>query len=326
MGANDLCSSLFCGPLFIVGRPRSGTKLLRTLLNEHLDVSIPPAETHFIVPAIKRYGLQPRLDGGHRFEKFYAELAGSTFYRNMKSMGKILSKAQLQSADLSSWASICEVILKFYGPKGLEHAALWGDKTPSYLTHMALLKRAFPAARFLHILRDPRDYCLSMLKVWGRNSLLSAELWRNDIQAARQVGEQLGEDYAEIRFEKLLSAPEETLRAVCAFVGIDYLPAMVNMSLPSENLGDATGQRRIVDSNQQKYLSQFAPDTVRRIEEIVYPLAIELGYTPCFATHFSPLYPTETIFLRFQDGMAWTKFHFDEKGIRQGLAYLYRSL
>jgi hypothetical protein len=321
MGTHD-----FCGPLFVVGRPRSGTKLLRTLLNEHPDVSIPPAETHFIVPAIKRYGLEPKLDHERRFEKFYVELAGSTFYRNMKSMGRVLSKAQLQNADLNSWASLCEVILKFYGPKGLEHAAIWGDKTPSYLTHMALLKRAFPAARFLHIVRDPRDYCLSMRKVWGRNPLLSAELWRADIQSARQAGEPLGNDYAEVRFERLLSAPEETLCSVCAFIGIDYLPSMVNMSLPSENLGDATGHRRIVDSNQQKYLSQFAPNTVRRIEEIVYPLATELGYTPHFATHFAPLYPAEVLFLRLQDSMAWSKFHFDEKGIRQGLAYLYRSL
>jgi hypothetical protein len=98
------------------------------------------------------------------------------------------------------------------------------------------------------------------------------------------------------------------------------------MSMPAENLGDATGHTRIVNSNQQKYLSHFAPNTVRLIEEVVYPLAMELGYTPYFATRFSPLHPTKALFLWFQDGIAWTRFHFEEKGIRQGLAYLYRSL
>lgn len=112
---------------------------------------------------------------------------------------------------------------------------------------------------------------------------------------------------------------------VCDFIGIDFLPSMINMSKPSENLGDTTGNTHIVVSNQHKYASQLPEHTIKRIEEIVYPLALELHYAPEFATDFRPLLPTRVLLLKVQDGIAWTMFHFGEKGIRRGLEYLYHS-
>lgn len=314
------------GPLFVVGRPRSGTKLLRSLLNQHPTISIPVVETHFIAPAIRRFGVQPMLSSPSRFAQFYAEFSGSTFYMDMKAKGLVLAADQLAGrADLDSWASLINVILGFYGPKGLDHGGLLGDKTPSYLTHMLLLKHVLPEARFVHIIRDPRDYCLSMHKAWGRNLLRAAELWRREVQQARQTGRGLGPDYREVQFETLLSAPAQTLRGLCSFLGIEFDPAMVDLSMPAENLGDATGQSRIMDGNRQKFLSQLSPATVKRIEEVVYPVAGQLGYAPQFAEHFRPLHPTEAFLFKLQDGMGWTKFHIKEKGLRQGVEYLYRS-
>jgi hypothetical protein len=230
-----------------------------------------------------------------------------------------------RAADLDSWASIVDLVLRFYGPKGEDHAGIVGDKSPSYLTHLPLLKDAFPGARFLHIIRDPRDHCLSMHKVWGRNLLRAAELWRRDVRKARKAGQQLGQHYAEMRFEMLLAQPEATLRLVCTFLDIAFDPAMAQLSMPAENLGDTTGQSQIVDSNQRKYLSQLSPTVIKRIEEVVYPLATELGYAPQFADHFHPLHPAAAFFFKLQDGMGWTKFHIQEKGLRQGVEYLYRS-
>lgn len=315
------------GPLFIVGRPRSGTKLLRQLLNEHPEVNIPLYETHFIVPAIRRFGLQPRLHDDKRFDIFFAGVARSNFYKNMQAEGLVLSAEYLrQIADLDSWPSIFEVILKFYGPKGSDHTGIWGDKTPSYLPDIGLLDRVFPGAHFLHILRDPRDCCLSMQKVWGRDLWITADIWQNEVRQARQSGQQIGPRYTEVRFEALLSNPEETLQTGCDFLGIDYLPSMTHLSAPAENLGDATGYSRIVSTNQQKYLSQLAPEQIKRIEEIVYTTAVDLGYELHYAQYPRPLQPGEAVVRKLQDRIAWAKFHLQGKGLRHGLAYLYRSL
>jgi hypothetical protein len=317
----------FTGPLFLVGRPRSGTKLLRTLLNQHPAVSIPVHETHFIVPMVKRFGLSPNLQDARRYQRFFRALAGSSFYHVMQAEGLTLAVDYLpRVADLNAWPSICEAILKFYGPAGPDHEGVWGDKTPGYLKQIGYLARAFPGARFIHIVRDPRDCCLSTHKVWGRSILLVAELWRRDIERARVAGRGLGERYYEVHFETLLSRSADTLQQICAFIGIDYRPEMMELSTPAENLGDAAGHRQIVASNQRKYLAQLPEATVRRIEEIVYPVATQLGYAPVFATGFRPLHRAEALWLTLYDRFAWTRFHMDEKGVRQGLAFLSRSL
>ncbi|MBI4602227.1 MAG: sulfotransferase, partial [Planctomycetes bacterium] len=138
----------FTGPLFVVGAPRSGTKLLRDLLNQHPRIGIPVAETHFIPGLVRRHGNPPRLEAAGGLEGLHREIRDTAFSWHMRRFGQEMPLERLEAVeDRSSWAAILEAVLRFYAPGGKAPGFIFGDKTPSYLSHLRLLKEVFPPAR-----------------------------------------------------------------------------------------------------------------------------------------------------------------------------------
>ncbi|MEW5985387.1 MAG: sulfotransferase [Chloroflexota bacterium] len=315
--------SAFSGPLFIVGMPRSGSKLLRELLNQHPQIGLPPAESHFIPYFIRRFGNPPPFQQAKEWHHFFQDFERTAFYWHTKREGRTLTMDELaRSADLSSWPSILQTILTWYAPPGKAAGFVWGDKTPGYVNHLALLKGLFPAARFLHVIRDPRDVALSAHKTWGKSLYRAAESWRVTLLVARRQAALMGGAYHELFYEELLAEPERVLRPVCDFLERDFVPAMTQLARPVEMLGDARGRLDIVADNQGKYRQELTAAQVRRIEEIVYPLlASDTPYQVCSATAFRPLSPLARRWLAWLDGWAAVRFHVGEKGLRPGLRY-----
>ncbi len=169
----------FRGPLFVVGFPRSDTKLMRALLNLHPQVSLTLAESQFIPYFLKTFGGHPALYEPARLNCFLNAFRGSTFYQTMQKAGYGFDeKTFIESADLGSWPSIFEALLRPFGARPHCPEAIWGDKTPGYLNHLGPLKRLFPSAKFIHMIRDPRDYCLSIRESWGKHPWRAAYRWQ----------------------------------------------------------------------------------------------------------------------------------------------------
>ena len=315
----------FYGPLFIVGLPRSGKKLLRDLLNENPIIGIPIMETSFIPYMIDLFGRPPRFDDEYEFDHFYKEFTQSDFYWFFARVGRVLSKEDLGSGvEKTSWRSIFEFILKSYAPEGRSENFIWGEKTPAYLLHMPLLKELYPEARFLHVIRDPRDHSHSCKKVFGKSLLRAAEVWREEVNAARVDSLQLGADYMEVFYESLLIDPEKVLSNVCEFLGCAFVPSMTRLTRAPEGFGDTGGQVRIVSDNRNKYLTQLTPSQVMRIEEIVCPVATATGYELENDVEFKPVEPNMLKMLTLYDGWASLKFTVFQYGLRQGFRMFFR--
>ena len=312
----------FKGPLFIIGMPRSGTKLIRDILNRHPNIGIPVIESHFIPYMIRKFGNPPNLAPEGEFDRFYGEFSNTSFFWDAQALGKSIPKEYLRKrVDLSSWSSILETILRFYSPKKETDGFIWGDKTPGYLNHMKLLKKLFPQARFLHIIRDPRDYALSVKKTWGKSLYRAADTWRYTIQSAKSVGQKIGEDYQEVHYEELITKPEEVLLEICKFLECEFTPAMLTLDQPAEDYGDTRGSQEIVSNNLGKYKNELNSMIIKRIEEIVYPIAKLLGYTLHYACRHKPLNPIHLKILNLYDGWASVNFHIHERGMILGLMY-----
>ena len=144
----------FLGPLFIVGMHRSGTKLIRDLLNQHPRISIPTIESYCIPYLINQFGNPPKFEDDNEFQNFYDALTKTTFFSNMQSMGFTVSKAYLDKniVDRRSWSEIFEVIFRFYIPQEENKDVIWGDKTPQYLSRLRFLKALYPQAKFILII------------------------------------------------------------------------------------------------------------------------------------------------------------------------------
>lgn len=236
----------------------------------------------------------------------------------------MLSTDELRrSADLSSWPSVFEAILRHHAPAPASSDVIWGDKSPSYLTDLPLLKRLYPGARVIHIVRDPRDQALSANEAWGKHVLRSAERWRRDVQAARTAGARLDGDYVEVHFEDLISQPEQTIERLCHFVDVQYGEGMTSLTMSHEDKGSAVGALRVVAGASGRHTSLLDATTIRRIDEIVAPVAHELGYAPAEPVRFRPLPAWRGALYRVHDGATITKSYFEDDGLRHSLVHLW---
>lgn len=269
----------FSGPLFIVGMPRSGTKLLRSLLNKHPRISIPAVESEFLPYWIKNWKKFGSLSDRYAFKNFYSKVTNSAYFFYMKEKGNLIEE--------NFWYNYC----KNYTVKGIYEALIrhdaaapyksniiWGDKSPSYIRYLPLLKANFPKSRFIHIVRDARDYCLSINKAWNKNMLRAAQRWYDDITKLEYDSKRLYIEYLEIRYEDLIVQPVSVLKEICIFLNIPYSEDMSFLSKPSENLGDAKGLNQIRQNNFNKYKKEMDEAVRRKIEDITWPLLVSHGY------------------------------------------------
>jgi hypothetical protein len=145
-----------------------------------------------------------------------------------------------------------------------------------YAKHVPALAGGFPDATILHIIRDGRDAAMSLREQWfapGKGMTSLAQDWCDHVRAARDAGQRLGSRYVEIRFEDLVSAPENTLRELCKRLGWRYDAAMArhheraaeriaeHEGRPVEVVGFALSRER---RQAQQASAQHRPD-IRRI-------------------------------------------------------------
>ena len=305
----------FSGPLFVVGMPRSGTKLVRALLNQHSGIGLTTAESHFIPFLVRRYGNPPPFRDSIDVEDLLRELGTTPFAAALRRDGRWPEPALLApSVDPRSWASILERLLRACGSKPDRPDLVWGDKTPGYVSHLPLLAEIFPGARFLHVLRDPRDHCLSVKKSFGKDPIRAADRWRVSVERARRDGASLPAAYLELRYEVLLEDPERAMREVCAFVGVDYENRMIQLESSQEDLGDARGHGGIVRGNSGKWRQGLGARDVERIESIVGEVATAAGYRLTYPGRGTRLGRVERAYRRLKDGVPTLLHHVRHAG------------
>jgi hypothetical protein len=208
----------------IVGSPRSGTTLLRFMLDSHSELTIPP-ETGFLT-------LLPQLRGGSdRLRKRF-------FHAVINHPQPFAAWPDFEIPEEAFWTALSE-ITPFTISEGLRafyrlYAARmgkprWGDKTPLYCRELDAIRRVLPEGRFVHIIRDGRDTALSLRRMWfspGWEIETQAAYWRKNILSARRDG--LGRpDYMEVRYEDLVLSTRAALERICAFTELSYEDAML---------------------------------------------------------------------------------------------------
>ena len=307
-------------PLFIVGMPRSGTKLLRNLLNNHSRISIPTAETLFIPDFINKYGWNPDFSAA-TIHKFIKDLKNTHFYYYMSGRGYVFDEQDfIKNTDLKSWYAIFQYILKYYAPEQGENI-IWGDKSPNYINHIPLIKRIFTDSYIIHIIRDPRDYVLSMKKAWGKNMYLAAANWNRSMIKAKEDGMKAPADCMEIKYENLLENPLSCLKEICGFLNLPFEKEMGNLKAPTENIGDTKEKITIVRNNKAKYIEKMSEKKIRKIESLCYQGMGIMSYQIQLAKeqHVLPFYKNKIY--RYMDIINRLIFNIKTHGIINGVKF-----
>lgn len=209
----------------IVGAPRSGTTMLRFMLDAHSQLAIPP-ETWFLPPA----GDLMRKAGSDRdrFFEFIIRFPASAPAWNDFHVPAAAFRARLARLEPFTVPDGLRLFYRMYAERFQKPR--WGDKTPAYALHMSVIAGILPEARFIHIIRDGRDVAVSLRQRWfspGHAIKVQAKHWRDHVEAARQQG-RAGLPYLELRYEDLVRDPLPHLKRVCAFIELDFEPGMVS--------------------------------------------------------------------------------------------------
>ncbi len=206
---------------FIVGVGRSGTTMLRLMLDAHPDLTIPP-ETHFVPDLIDA------IQTGASRDKAVETM---TAVRQWGDLG--IEPEEV----LERWRALDEfapgpALRSFYAIyTERQGKPRWGDKTPIYVKNMLRIESALPEARFIHVIRDGRDVALSR---WKRTlgdkepapAAQVAEGWQRRIRRAQRQGAKLNH-YLELRYEDLVTDTEPNLRRIAEFLELDWDPVMM---------------------------------------------------------------------------------------------------
>ena len=216
-------------PFFIVGFQRSGTTLLRLMLNEHPDLAIPHDSAE----------LWPT----------YAKLA-STAYRGLAAIEDVRRMIEdlLLEPRVHAWqtalprqalfaeplpSSFAGVMQRFHEVYARAHGkSRWGDKNTGTLVELDRLNAEFPRCQIIHLVRDGRDCAQSHRSKhypYGYENVLRVALeWREQVTLCHKMGTMLPrERFFELRYEDLLADPTTALTTLCTFLNVPFSPRML---------------------------------------------------------------------------------------------------
>lgn len=218
-------------PIFVIGSERSGTTLIMAILGCHPRLAVPEVAWYYprFRPYLFTYG---DIGESDNFRTLAHEMAYGlrTPYWGMDvnpaTFGIEIAERAL--AIEQSFRGIVAAMFETYAAQAGKPR--WGEKTPYNLFYISEILEDFPNAQIVNIYRDGRDVCAEFLDAsFGpTNIYAAAELWRDGQEAVRPWRDKLPADqWYDIKYEDFVADPVSQLKSLCAFLGEDYDPAML---------------------------------------------------------------------------------------------------
>jgi hypothetical protein len=277
---------------------------VRALLNAHDAIWI-SGETHYfddLRPRLPGAGAAP-LEGEarDRCERYFLALSHRAFGQDGDPEESRVDAGELRAlaAELGGtgdayFEALCRLRAQLHGR---EH---WGEKTPRHVYRIDALLQAFPDAKVVCLVRDPRAVVASYRDWHGAadrrdveesaelsadrertrrsfNVVLMSLLWRGVARASFAAVRKHGGERVRIqRFERLADAPETEVRELCAWLGLEYDPAL--LEIPVVNSSYATAGAGVSSEPVARWRKTLSPDEVAVVQSCCGALMDELGY------------------------------------------------
>lgn len=221
-------------PIFIVGSERSGTTMLRLILNEHQNIALPP-QTKFTRKILKRksiFGNLEKLKNRQKMTDWMIEKSRNT---KLIDLGLDINDLRRQLDRQTTLGGVFRSV--FYSYAKQRNKNRWGDKRPYYIRFIPELLECFPDAKIIHIIRDGRDCVASLKRMtwWKKHPVYSMLNWRFAIRKGYQARKRFPHQYYEIKYEDLVLSPEKSIRKLCSFIGEDFNPNMLEFYQHSQD-------------------------------------------------------------------------------------------
>ena len=274
-------------PLLIVGASRSGTTLLRLLLNSHPRIAVPHEFKYF--DQFARFA---------RPGKWKQQLDESTFTgivdqflsdreHVFDEVGLDNVRRQIMDQSDRSLAAPYTVAARAW----MTHygKSRWGEKTPYHIHYADVLIEMFPQARFLYMLRDPRAAVNSMNSVeyFSEDTVLNALNWnRSATVGYKTLSDAVPSDQLMVlRYEDLAADAPAVLTKVCDFIGEDFEPGMLQFYRDSKRfmapeIKTENVTKAVTDTSIERWRKDLDEGDIRSIELVCRETMLRYGYEP----------------------------------------------
>jgi hypothetical protein len=296
---------LVSAPVFVVGASRSGTNLVRALLNAHSALWV-SGETHYfddLRPRLPQDGTT-RLAGADRdrCESYFLALSHRAFGQEGDPAESTVPVAELRrlAEELGgSGDAYFEALCRIRAHR--HERERWGEKTPRHVYRIDELLAAFPAAKVVCLVRDPRAVVASY-RDWhgaaGRRGVVEREelaadrrrtqrsfnvvlmslLWRGVVRASSEALRRHGPERVRLQsYERLAAEPEPEVRKLCAWLGLEFEPAM--LEIPVVNSSYATPGAGVSAEPVERWRERLSEREIATVQSCCGRLMDELGYT-----------------------------------------------
>lgn len=305
-------------PVFIVGVPRSGTTLLAAMLSAHSQMICGP-ETHFFrrLSETDPQKLCDRQTWPEPATSFISSIKHSGFSGHESKY--LLEKYRLEPAQIKDYlrqkepsiSNILAAVTEQYMRKMGKHR--WIEKTPDHIMYPPLIRRYFPESPILRIVRDPRDVALSLTKVpWGARSFPEALFYWQRLHTASETFFTEDKLSYTVRFEDLLTSPQQELQHLCQFIDEEFEAVMLDTSHTGKQINSRNVPWKARASHPPDkgrifvWREALTKDENQLAEALLGNHLTALGY-PLEETfgQLGEFYPSSDLALKYADGLKY---------------------
>lgn len=274
-------------PVFLLSSERSGSNLVRSILNTHSEVCAP----HPIETAYPWQGLQSPADmpAGRRRALVRDILVNKRYSFHPLhvpvDLGRVVSL--VESAERPSFLTVQQAIYEACAER--TDASTWVTKYPGLWDCLDEIGEHYQAPKFVYLVRDPRDVVLSFKtsNIELYHPYLSSHRWLDEQRRGRELLGASPDSVHLLTYEALLQDPESEVRDMCEFLDVPFEEAMLYY-YETEDAQATSESSELLENlsipiqrdNFGKFRDQLPEDEVALTEKVTYDELVYFGYEP----------------------------------------------
>jgi hypothetical protein len=263
---------------FIVGRGRSGTTLLQTILDANPNVAV-PLESKLIIHLKKKYvGITNWTEG--IIDEFINDLYKEKEFASRWNVDKKLLRQKINAIPLQeiNFRILCKLTyLSYVSIFEKQNIDLIGDKKPMYSIFLKDIIKIFPDAKFIHIIRDYRDNIVSnRTSFLHKNIARLAFAWKVFNKIIDKEKQKIPHQFYTIRYEDLASFPEKYTLEICDFLSIKFHPKMLDFHIKINQINDLV-KPEAIERLHSNMLNPINTNKINKWEKELTKSEIELA-------------------------------------------------
>jgi hypothetical protein len=259
-------------PIFMIGTARSGSNLLRRMLNQLPGIAAPhpPHILSRFMPLLPNYG---DLRQPEQFAQLVDDVCRLVELNPVPWEGVVLNRIEvLRRCRTPSLVAVFGAVYELCA--AARNADNWCCKSLSNIQHLPAIAEYYPGAHYLYLYRDGRDVACSFRKAaeGEKHFYAIAREWAETQRLALAHREHTpAHRFFSLSYEELTGAPERTLRRLCQFLGVSFAREMLDFHQPHDT-------RPAMEDNTRRFLREATAEDIRIFESVAGDVLDTLGY------------------------------------------------